>query len=178
MTLIELDKPATEPVSVPQAKAWARIERGDEDALIADLVRAARESVERETGLVLAARAFRRIVDPVPPDGRVAPTRGPVLRVIEVRAYGEAGNETIAAPDAVAVEAHEFVLAPHLRSFAVVEIDFEVLPKSVPEGLVQAMLRIVAASYETRGLVGGAMQPALVPPFAKALIAPFRPVRL
>ena len=68
MTIIDLGAldgaELVEPVSLSEAKAWARIERDDEDALIAGLIRAARQAVEAMTGLVLAQRGFRLALDP------------------------------------------------------------------------------------------------------------------
>lgn len=178
MVLIELSSPSAEPVSLAQAKAFARIERSDEDALLASLISAARETVERETGLVLAPRSFRLVADIVPTSGRLASSVSPLLRVTGVRSYDEAGTETVLAQSAVTIEGGNFVLSPPLRTSASVEIEFEAGDDRVPEALLQAILRIVAASYETRGLVGADLQPALVPAFAKALLGPFRRVRL
>ncbi|MEF2551763.1 head-tail connector protein [Aurantimonas sp. A2-1-M11] len=75
MTIIDLGLgDAGEPASVAEAeaeaKAWARIDRDDEDGLIGGLIRAARETIEALTGLVLVQRAFRLALDPVPADGR------------------------------------------------------------------------------------------------------------
>lgn len=177
MILIELEKPSAEPVSVAELKAFVRIERGDEDELIARLLTAAREAVERETGMLLARRAFRLVLDAVPPDGIVAAGRRPLRTVREVRAYDAAGAERLADAVLVRIEGDRFAIAPELRD-AALEIEFEAGTDAAPEALRQAVLRIAAGSYETRGLVGEAMQPALVPSFARALMAPFRPVRL
>lgn len=179
MILIELEKPSAEPVTVTELKAFARIERGDEDGLIARLLTAAREAVEHETGMVLARRAFRLVLDAVPLDGIVAAGRRPLRTVREVRAYDAAGAERLADPALVRIEGDDrFAVALALRDAAALEIEFEAGTDAAPEGLRQAILRIAAASYETRGLVGEALQPALVPSLARALMAPFRPVRL
>lgn len=178
MILIELDKPAAEPVTVAELKAFARIERADEDGLIAHLVTASRETVERETGLSLGRRAFRLVLDAVPTDGVTAPRRSPLQSVREVRVYDAAGAGRIVDPALVRIEGERFKLAPALLGASSLEIDFEAGTHEPPEGLRQAILRIAACSYETRGLVGNAMQPALVPSFARALMAPFRRVRL
>ena len=178
MILIELTKPAAEPITVPEAKAWARIERDDEDASIARLVSAARETVEQRTGLVLGGRTFRLVLDAVPADGLVAIARRPLTKVTGVRRYDGDGRETLEAADAVTISAAGLVLAPQLRSAHSLEIEFEGGDESAGEAVRQAMLRIFAASYETRGLVGDALQPALVPAFAAALLAPVRRVAL
>lgn len=185
MTLIDLGGGGAEPVALADAKSWCRIERDDEDELIARLVTAARETAERETGTALVHRSFRRCADVVG-DHLVASLRGPVTAVTKVAAFDGAGEERVFEPGDVAlvrIGAREWFLpSPRVRQAARngLEIEFEAgfAVGETPEALRQAILRIVAASYETRGVVPGAMQPAIVPPFAKALIAPFREVRL
>lgn len=56
MTLIRTGAPAVEPVTLVDAKAHLRITHSSEDDLIGGLVRAAREDVERATGMALIAR--------------------------------------------------------------------------------------------------------------------------
>ncbi|MFD2237042.1 head-tail connector protein [Aureimonas populi] len=185
MTLIDLRDGGAEPVTVAEAKDWCRIERGDEDALVGALIRGARETVENETGLALGARSFRLCAD-VPRDGRIAPRRGPVREVTKVTAYGPRGEARELEPATVAVVklgAREWLVPePAARRAAAngLEVEFRagLSAAEVPDALRQALLRIVAASYETRGIVPQAMQPAIVPAFARALIAPFRQVRL
>jgi uncharacterized phiE125 gp8 family phage protein len=178
MILIELEKPAAEPVSVAQAKAWARIERGDEDAVVAGLVQAARETVEQRTGLVLGQRPFRLVLDAVPGEGRIGVPRRPVTAVTGVRTFDAEGSETVRAAATVRIAGEGLVVDPELCGEGGIEIEFTAGDDRVPEAVRQAILRIVAASYETRGMVGDAMQPAIVPAFADALLAPFRRVTL
>ncbi len=178
MILIELEKPVAEPVSVAQAKAWARIEREDEDAIVAALVSAARETVEQRTGLVLGQRAFRLVLGEVPGHGQVVVPRRPVGRVTGVRTFDADGAETVRVVGTVRVAGEGLVVDPQLAGEGGIEIEFTAGDDRVPEAVRQAILRIVAASYETRGIVSDAMQPAIVPAFAEALLAPFRRVTL
>jgi uncharacterized phiE125 gp8 family phage protein len=50
MPLTIITPPAAEPVTVEEAKSFARVEDADEDALIETLITAAREHVEQATG--------------------------------------------------------------------------------------------------------------------------------
>lgn len=181
MILIELTGPAEEPVTLTEAKDWARIERSDEDALIGRLISAARETVESQTGLVLGVRSFRLVAGSVPENGRIAVGRRPVIEVTGATAYDRAGEPSGIEPGSVAIVGAEVLaFAPGFRPAGGVEIELTagLAAGAVPQSVKLAMLRIVAASYETRGLVGPDMQPALMPPLAKALLSPYRPVRL
>ncbi|BDA83689.1 hypothetical protein Sa4125_12310 [Aureimonas sp. SA4125] len=186
MTLIDLGGIAAEPVTLAEAKAWCRIERDDEDALLARLVAAARETVERETRLVLVRRGFRLALDPVPGDGWIEITRHPLHEVTSVVAFDGAGVPTEFGPGqgvierALGVEAIRVSQAVVRAAVNGAEIEFTsgFAPGTVPENLVLAMQRIVATAYELRGAVSAGMQPAIVPDAARVLIAPFRRVLL
>ena len=190
MTIIDLGAldgvELVEPLSLAEAKAWARIERDDEDALIGALIRAARQTVEEMTGLVLARRSFRLALDPVPADGWTAIARRPLGPITAITAYGVGGaaqsfdvSESV-VERALGIEAIR--LSPAVRAASVngVEVDFSAgfVAGETPENLVLALKIIVAASYEFRAAVGVSEQPAIMPKLARSLIAPFRRVLL
>jgi len=185
MTIIDLGG-AEEPLSLADAKSWARIERDDEDDLIADLIRAGREAIERETDLALMVRSFRLILDPVPLDGWIVATRRPLITVESVTAYATDGTPTVyTAEEAIAERprgTEAFRLAEPVIQGAAngVEITFQAgfADADRPSDLVLALKMLVAASYEARALVSRDMQPALRPALAEHLIAPYRRVRL
>ncbi|MBP0617922.1 head-tail connector protein [Jiella mangrovi] len=185
MTTIDLGVTA-EPLTLEAAKAWARIERDDEDALIADLIRAGREAIERETGLSLIARSFRLSLDPVPRNGWVEATRRPLVSIDAVTAFDGAGSPVVFTAAEAIVERPRGSDGYRLSGAAVdqavngVEIEFSAgfAVGKCPADLVLALKAIVAASYEARALVEPGMQPALRPAIADRLLAPYRPVRL
>ncbi|MEX6505624.1 head-tail connector protein [Jiella sp. M17.18] len=185
MTTIDLGG-AGEPLSAADAKAWARIDRDDEDTLIAALVTAARETIEAATGLALSQRRFRLSLDPVPPFGWVEATRHPLVSIDTVTAFGADGMpRAFETQDAVierALGLEAIRLSPAVRQAAAngVEIEFTAgfAAGEVPENLLLALKTIVAASYETRSAVSLTMQPALMPPLAERLIAPYRRMRV
>ena len=51
-------------VSMAEAQAYARVETGEEEALLAALVRTASALCESFTGLVLVARSFEEVLPP------------------------------------------------------------------------------------------------------------------
>lgn len=55
--------PATEPVTVNEAKAHLRVEVSDDDSLITDMIKAARELVEQETNLALITQIWGLYLD-------------------------------------------------------------------------------------------------------------------
>ena len=63
MTLFRTVEPALEPVTLAEAKAHMRLGHDSEDALIAGLIRAARDEVERTTGTALIDQDWRLALD-------------------------------------------------------------------------------------------------------------------
>jgi hypothetical protein len=57
--------PATEPVTLAQAKAWLKVETDDEDALIAALIPAARARAEWHTGRAFVTQGWTLWLDRV-----------------------------------------------------------------------------------------------------------------
>lgn len=55
--------PASEPVSLSEVKAWARIDGSDEDALLTSLIGAARESVEQYLRRSLITQTWKLTLD-------------------------------------------------------------------------------------------------------------------
>jgi uncharacterized phiE125 gp8 family phage protein len=175
-----------EPVTLAEAKTWCRIERSDEDGLIEDLVRAARQSIEATTGLVLAKRLFRLAMDTVPAHGWIEATRRPLVAVAAIVAYGPGGEPISFDPDEAVIERalglEAIRLSPAVRAAAEngAEVDFEAgyAEGAVPENLRIALRMIVAASYELRAAVDPRLQPAAIPPRALSLLSPYRRVSL
>lgn len=60
--------PATEPVTVAEAKAHARIEHDADDALLGTYITGARELVERLTGRALITQTWKLVLDAWPGD--------------------------------------------------------------------------------------------------------------
>lgn len=66
MTLKLITAPATEPISLAEAKAHLRVDHSDEDSLISALITAARENAEHELERALVTQTWERVVDAFP----------------------------------------------------------------------------------------------------------------
>ncbi|MCB1447692.1 MAG: head-tail connector protein [Rhizobiaceae bacterium] len=189
MTHALITPPEAEPITLGEFKAHLRIDDGDEDALLADLARAARDHLERMTGLALINQGWRLFLDDWPESGTIDLVRGPVTAIDAVRFYDEAG------------EAVEMPLAGHVldgarrparlwirgrpdprRAINGIEVDFTAgfgeSGADVPDTLRRALLLHAAHMYEFRGAVPVELQPASIPEGYDRLVAPFRMRRL
>lgn len=186
MSITIITPPASEPVSLAEAKLFLRIDHNNEDALIATLIGAAREAVEAGCGRALITRRVRESLDIWRRDavnGAVLGL-GPVTNVIAVRLLADNGSQSVIEPDRYRLEGTydrpRLVFPPGLpatlRSAGGIEIEydagFEDNAADLPLALRLATLQIVAALYEARQDGGG------VPATARALLRPFAPARL
>ncbi|MGE0741070.1 MAG: head-tail connector protein [Hyphomonadaceae bacterium] len=178
--------PASEPVSLAEAKLYLRIDHASEDALIADLIGAAREAVEAGVGRALITRRVRESLDIWRRDavGGATLGLGPVTDVIAVRLLADNGSQSVIDPERYRIEGNRdrprLVFASGvpatLRAAGGIEIEYECgyaeEADDLPVALRLAVLQIVASLYELRQGDGG------VPPKARALMRPYAPVRL
>ena len=92
MTLFRTVEPAAEPVTLAEVKAHLRIAHASEDALLEGLVRAAREDLERATGIALIDQNWRLALDHWPSQGCALLTVHPVREILSVTAYRHRGR--------------------------------------------------------------------------------------
>lgn len=182
MIVSELGGGGAEPVSVADAKVFCRIERSDEDDLIAALIEAARQALERETRAVLVRRNFRIALDVLPADRMILVPRTPLVAVTAVTAFGADGTSTVlpAADAAARLRGADVLRLSEAAAAAAakgIEIEFTagLDATSVPEAYRLAIKRIVAANYDARGTDAGA---GVVPKAARDLVALFRELRI
>jgi uncharacterized phiE125 gp8 family phage protein len=189
MTLLRTVAPVGEPVSLSEAKVHLRLTTDSEDALLEGLIRAAREDVERATGLALIDQDWRMTMDAIPPDGTVAIRRCPLKEVLAVTIYGSEGEARVVNPDDYSVDVVSrparvvFHAMPALsRTINGVEIDFRAgygeAGTDVPDLLRRAILTLAAHWFEFRSAYGPGDQPVSYPQHYERLIAPFRDRRL
>lgn len=176
MSIVILTPPATEPVSVAEAKLHCRVDQSDEDALFARLIETARSTVESLTGLALLNQRVRQSVR-LPTDS-VDLALGPLRSIVQIRSLVES------TPTVLAASRYETV-TQGLRSCIIwrggapafpIEIDFDCgfgeSAASVPASLRQVTLELIAHRYADRE---GASPPG---PHTLALLAPYLKVRL
>lgn len=189
MTLIRTIAPAVEPVTLVEAKAHLRITHTSEDVLIGGLIVAAREDVERTTGLALIDQSWRLVLDRWPKDDMVPLQRHPVKQVLSVTIYDSEGAASLVNPtqyqlDSLSRPARlHFERAPErLRRMNGIEIDFQVgfgeAGTDVPDLPKRAMLLLVAHWYEFRTGFGPADQPVSYPAAYDRLLSSYKARRL
>lgn len=160
--------PAEEPLTLEEAKAWARVDGSDEDGLISALIAAARQYVELETGRSLVTQTWRLDLDGFPASGAIHLGHGPVSSITTV-AYRDWNDETqtLAAPDYLAdalpadyprlVAGTDTSWPDHQRQPGAVKITFVAgygSADDVPDGLKTAMRFLIAHWFDNRSAVG------------------------
>jgi len=186
MTITTIAPPASEPVSLAEARLFLRVDHDGEDALIATLIEAAREAVEAACGRALIVRRVRESLDIWRRDavGGAVLGLGPVTNVVAVRLLADNGSQSVIDPERYRLEGGRdrprLVFAAGvpatLRTVGGIEIEYDCgLAESasdLPSALRVATLQVVASLYEVR-----AGERAL-PETARALLRPFAPARL
>jgi uncharacterized phiE125 gp8 family phage protein len=183
MTIAELLPPSAEPITLAQAKAHLRLDASDEDALVADLIRTAREHLEAETSLCLIARPLRLYLDDWPETHVIQIARSPVRSIDAVTVYDAAGlpKEIDTSGYVLDGAARPARLVLPVRPAAAralngIEIDFTAgfgeSGADVPDTLKRAMLLHVAAMFELRGLLDRELLQGALPQGYDRLIAP------
>lgn len=166
MSLTLTGAPAAEPVSLGEAKAFLRVAHAEEDQLISDLLRSAREHVEAATGLALITQSWRETLDVWPPrrvsacGQAVRLRRRPLISVEALRLYDRGGAAQLVDPAEYRVEPGEpgrliallpFTLPTPERLAGGIEIDFTAgfgpAASDVPAPLREAILQLTAARY-------------------------------
>lgn len=182
MSLELITGPAVEPVSLADAKAYLRVDTGDEDALIARLIAAARAAAERATGRAFMAQTWRLWLDLWPDEWAIEIPRPPLIGVNSVTTYDASGNATVVDAESYLVDVvsvpgrivfRNAVLPPvSLREANAIAVEFDAGygdADDVPAGICAGVLAWIAHLYESRG------DAAAAPPAqALALLAPYR----
>ena len=186
MTIIIVTPPASEPVSLAEAKLFLRVDHDAEDDLIATLITAAREAVEAACGRALIKRRVRESLDIWRRDavGCAMLGLGPVTNIVAVRLLAANGSQSVIDAGRYRLEGagdrprlvFEAGVPATLRQAGGVEIEYDSgfaeTGEELPTALRVATLQIVCALYEAR------LGEAAIPETARALMRPFAPARL
>jgi uncharacterized phiE125 gp8 family phage protein len=189
MTLIRTAEPAVEPVTLTGMKEHLRVTHDSEDALISDLIKAAREEVERSTSLALVTQGWRLALDGWPRSGLLQLRPNPVSSISSVTVYDEDGEGFVLVPDAYQLDS--LTMGARLKFNEMpstgqrlngIEVDFVAgygnSAEHVPEALKRAMAILVSHWFEFRGAYGAKDQPVSIPDEYLRIIAGYRMPRL
>lgn len=175
MIALDMAAPA---VSMAEAQAYARVETGEEEALLAGLVRSASALCEAFTGQVLVMREFVEVIAVSGEWQRL--TLNPVRSIDVVEAVAADGSAVVlaAADYAVDIDARgdgwvRVVGAAEGRIRVSGQAGIASDANGVPEPLRQGILRLIAHLFATRD-GGGGEPPAAV----TAMWRPYRRMRL
>ena len=180
MSLTLLAAPAEEPLTLADAKAFARIETADDDLLVQALIISARLHVEATTRRFLVTQSWRLAIASAR-SGLIAVPVAPVQAVIAVRLRDAAGASTALDPASYQVDLA--ATPPTLRLAAAlpqggrVEVDMLMgygAAAAVPEPLRHALRLLVASWYEERGYLAMTGPDAPLPAPVERLLAPYR----
>ena len=189
MTLQILIPPASEPVSLSEAKAALRVTDTVEDALISRLISAARQRIERSLSLGLIGASYRETFDRWgsrrQSSGAYRLRMGPLMSVTAVRVADNTGSFLTIDPSLyrVRLATRPGLIAPTAAGLPEagiatggLQIDYRCgfgeTAADVPEPLRQAVLALVAHGFENRDEATAPI--GLVEPW----LAPYRRVRL
>ncbi|MCA1971241.1 MAG: phage head-tail connector protein [Caenispirillum sp.] len=165
MGLKLITPPAEEPITVAEFKDFGRVDGDSEDSLITALIVAARQRVEKATGLALVMQTWKLTLDRFPFE-EIALPLGPVITVDDVSYHDKAGTLQTLVADAeyeVDTTSEPARVVPHYsgwpstkRMVNAVEIEFTAgfgVAADVPEALTQAVRLMALHLYDQRAAV-------------------------
>jgi uncharacterized phiE125 gp8 family phage protein len=187
MALVLTAAPAAEPVSLAEAKAHLRVDADHEDALIGQLIVAARMFVERTLGLALLTQSWSYFLDHWPLSSCITLPIAPVQSIAAVKLHGADGGTTTLDAQSYAVDmlsqpgrivlngAMPAVVPRTLNAFEVSLLaGYGDEPDDVPETLRHALVLLVAHWFERREPVVLGVAAQEVPSTVAGLLLPYR----
>ncbi|EJN01411.1 phage head-tail connector protein [Phyllobacterium sp. YR531] len=186
MTMTLIKPPALEPVTLVEVRQFLRLADNNEDELLEGLVKAARETLETQTGLALINQTFRLYIDQWPSRGLIRIGKYPLQSLGPVTAFGDDGSPSVIAEHDLHLETASrparLYIASRAGNAGALEVDFVAgfgeTGKDVPDALRHAILTLVAHWYEFRGVYGAVQQPVSYPPAFERVIGLWRKVSL
>jgi len=176
----DINLPAIEPVSLQSAKAFLRVDHDNEDELIIGFIQSARQRIETYLSVSLITR--RRLFTKVSPKSTcLYLNHHPIKRVISV--------DTRLGQQTQKLDPSDYLVNLHARPASLrllknnslqadaiqveIEAGFGESADEIPMPFRQAILLLIAQSYEHRGDEDMAM-----PMMVDALLMPYRGLRL
>jgi len=174
MGLMLVTPPAEEPVSLADAKAHLRVDISDDDALIATLIKAARELFENYTRRALVTQTWDLVLDAFPAERELELPRPPLQSVTSIT-YKEADGSVQTFPTSEYVVDTSGMFGRVVLKSASTWPSVQLWPagavtvrfvagyggaSGVPQAAKHAILLMVAYWYENREAV--AVQPGVI----------------
>lgn len=167
MALVLTQAPATEPLTLAEAKLHMRVEVADDDSLITSLITAARQWCEAFQGRAYITQTWQLWLDAWPEGDEIRLPRPPLQSVVTVKYYGADGAEyvmpaadylvdTKSEPGRLVLGYGKTWPSVTLRPASAIAIEFVAgygAVSAVPEKVKQAMKLLVAHWYEHREAV-------------------------
>lgn len=163
MRLKLITAPTIEPITLEEAKNHLKVDSGDDNALITNLIKAAREVGETITHRAFITQTWKLILDQAPAEIEIP--KPPLQQIIDIKVTDSAGSETAVSDTLYWVDAsrdsrgrvklRDGCVWPDHRYFASFAIQFKGgygdTASTVPLGIRQALLEAVAFFYDNRG---------------------------
>ncbi len=191
MALVLTSGPASEPVTVAEAKAHLRLDGNAEDLLIASLILTSRLHIEAAMGLALITQSWQLILDRWPSWPEVPMPLRPIQSITSVNVLAADGAAETMAASGYILDQHGW--PPRLIRTGVswpapgrvaggIEIAFTAgygaEASDVPAPIRQALLMLVAHWYEHRDPIEIGSTVITIPSGVSELLAPYREAHL
>lgn len=184
--------PATEPVSLADAKSFLKVDGTDDDFLITSLITAARVYIETGTGKILVNEEWSFFKDKWPSKNILHLPLAPLVSIDAIHLHHEGGTY-----DVVPEEAYELDLVSRpgrlkwretpeitatVRQFNHIEVRFTAghggAATDVPKDLIEAQMMLIAHWYEQREPIGFGGTFNEVPSTITAILANHKPLHV
>jgi len=169
--------PASEPVTLTEAKLYLRVDTTDDDTLISDLIVAARMVAENWLGRSLITQSWKLAYDYGIPESIWLPM-GPVASITSLIVVNQDQSTTVPDSSTYWLNAAQnaLVMCAALIGFRI-EITYNTGygdATAVPKPIKQGILAHIASMYDSRGETGE----MILPEQAVGLYIPYREIRL
>jgi uncharacterized phiE125 gp8 family phage protein len=173
-------------VTVEEARAWLRFDTSDEDAAIGLVVTSARQALEQTMRGHMISQRWRFVLDAWPRSRVLTLPLAPLQSIDTIRVYDSAGQPHLMTRDqfrlsrCTVVPRLKFDMDPPAPGITASGIEIDVTtgygdaPDDVPGPMRQALRILLARWFDNRG----DQDMGVLPGEVRALVAPFRQVRL
>lgn len=181
MSLKLITPPASEPVTLDELKAYARIDEDADDELVTSLGIAAREHIETVLGRQLVTATYEMTLPAFPGDGVIRLVRPPVQSIVSLSYRDRQGDTVTMLPADYQIDLQADPATVHpVRYWPVAGSYIDAVtvryvagygdPADVPERIKLAIMALTAWWYEQREPAVVAMTSSKVPMHVDRLI--------